>query len=328
MKKILNYLFEYKTLSQQEARQLMLQIGEGRYNDTELAALVTVYLMRTISIQELEGFRDALLEMSAAMQLNSDDLLDIVGTGGDGKNTFNISTLSAFVVAGAGQQVAKHGNYGASSVSGSSNVLEHLGYRFKTSTDELNKDLDKANFCFVHAPLFHPALKVVAAVRKQLGVRTFFNLLGPLVNPAKPQHQLLGVNSLETARLYNYLLQPQTNNFSIVHALDGYDEISLTGDIRVISKAGEQVFSAEQLGKRTVLAADLFAGNSVEEAGRIFVNLLQGKESWAKQAVVLGNAALALFITGKYPDYEASYQAAVVSLESGRAFECFKKLVA
>lgn len=328
MKKILNHLFEYKSLTRQQASELMLQIAEGRFNDTEIASLVTVYLMRSISIEELQGFRDALLQVAVPVELNQSDLIDIVGTGGDGKNTFNISTLSCFVVAGAGHAVAKHGNYGATSISGSSNVLEYLGYNFKTNTDDLNADLERSNFCFMHAPLFHPALKVVGAVRRQLGVRTFFNLLGPLVNPAKPRHQLVGVSDLEIARLYNYLLQQGESNFSILHALDGYDEISLTGDTRVITKKGEQVLSAEYLGKRTVLPTDLYAGNSVEEAAKIFVKVLEGKDTWARHAVVLANAAMALHITGKYDNYDTCYQMAVESLESGRAFNCFKKLIA
>ncbi len=327
MKKILNQLFEYKTLSREEAKALMLQIAEGRYNDTEIASLVTVYLMRSINIEELQGFTDALLEASVLVDLSATDTLDIVGTGGDGKNTFNISTLSCFVVAGTGAKVAKHGNYGATSVSGSSNVLEHLGYKFKSDSGGLNSDLEKSNFCFMHAPIFHPALKVVANVRKQLGVRTFFNLLGPLVNPAKPRHQLIGVSSMEIARLYNYLLQQGTSNFSVIHAVDGYDEISLTADTRVITNKGEQVLSAEYLGKRTVMPADLHGGNSVDDAAKIFLQVLEGRGSWAQHAVVLANAAMALYITGNFKDYNSCYQMAVESLESGRAFNCFKKLI-
>jgi anthranilate phosphoribosyltransferase len=327
MKKILNLLFEYKTLPRQEAKDLMLHIADGRFNDTEIASLITVYLMRSITIDELQGFRDALLEVAKPVHIMQGDLIDIVGTGGDGKNTFNISTLSSFVVAGAGQKIAKHGNYGASSVSGSSNVLEYLGYRFKGNSDELNADLERSNFCFMHAPLFHPALKVVGSVRKQMGVRTFFNLMGPLVNPAMPAYQLVGVSNLEIARLYNYLLQKGESSFSVIHSLDGYDEISLTGDTRVITNKGESVFSAEYLGKRTVMAADLYAGNSVEDAAKIFLQVLQGKGTWAQHAVVIANAAMGLFITGKYPDYETCYQLSVESLESGRAFECFTKLI-
>ena len=327
MKKILNHLFEYKTLGRQQAKEVLLQLSEGRYSEAEIAALLTVYLMRTITIDELQGFRDALMELALRVQLNG-EVTDIVGTGGDGKNTFNISTLSCFIVAGTGNKVAKHGNYGASSISGSSNVMEQLGYRFKTSEADLNRELDAANICFLHAPLFHPALKAVAGIRKSLGVRTFFNMLGPMVHPGSPKYQLIGVFNLEMARIYNYLLQQGNTAFSILHSLDGYDEISLTGDTKVISNNGEQVLSAEQLGKRTVLPAELHGGNSAEEAAAIFLKILKGEGSWSQNAVVIANAAMALHCMNKYNDYESCYQLAVESLESGKAYQCFKKLIA
>ncbi|RZM20865.1 MAG: anthranilate phosphoribosyltransferase, partial [Pedobacter sp.] len=256
MKKILNDLFEYKSLTRSQAREVLVNISNNVYNEAEIAAFITVYLMRSISIDELQGFKDALLELALPLSLESDELLDIVGTGGDGKNTFNISTLSCFIVAGAGVKVAKHGNYAASSVSGSSNVMQQLGYTFSTDSSTLNKQIESANICFLHAPLFHPALKAVAGIRKQLGTRTFFNMLGPMVNPASPAYQMVGVYSLEMARLYNYLLQQGDTAFTILHSLDGYDEISLTGDTKIITAKGEKVMSAEQLGKRMVTAAD------------------------------------------------------------------------
>ncbi|MEJ7589054.1 MAG: anthranilate phosphoribosyltransferase [Ferruginibacter sp.] len=264
--------------------------------------------------------------MCIRVDLKGQEVMDIVGTGGDGKNTFNISTLSCFIVAGTGTRVAKHGNYGASSISGSSNVMEQLGYRFTNDTEVLNKELDTANICFLHAPLFHPALKVVAPVRKNLGIRTFFNMLGPLVNPAFPKHQLVGVYNLEMARIYNYLLQQTANNFTIIHSLDGYDEISLTGDTKVITNKGERIMSPETLGKRTVTAADIHGGNSVAEAAEIFLNILKGNGSWAQNAVVLANSAMALQCTGKYNTYDECYQQAVESLESGKALGALKKL--
>jgi anthranilate phosphoribosyltransferase len=328
MKKILQFLFEHKTLGAAQAKEVLLNISKGMYNESEIAAFITVYLMRSITIDELQGFRDALLELCVPVDLNGHELTDIVGTGGDGKNTFNISTLSCFIVAGTGNKVAKHGNYGASSISGSSNVMEQLGYRFKNNNDELKKEIDEANICFLHAPLFHPALKVVGPIRKNLGVRTFFNMLGPMVNPAFPKHQLVGVYSQEMARIYNYLLQQTNKNFTIIYSLDGYDEISLTGDTKVITNAGEKIMTAETLGKRTVSAADIYGGSTVEEAAKIFISILKGSGSWAQNAVVMANSAMALYCTGKYKNYDECYQLAVESLESGRAYDCFKKITA
>lgn len=327
MKKILQILFEHKTLPREQAKEVLLNIGKGVYNEHEITAFMTVYLMRSITIEELQGFRDALLELCVPVNLNGYQVMDIVGTGGDGKNTFNISTLACFIVAGAGQQVAKHGNYGASSISGASNVMEQLGYKFKNDKDRLKKEVEEAGICFLHAPLFHPALKTVAPIRKNLGVRTFFNMLGPMVNPASPAYQLVGVYNLEMARIYNYLLQQAGNSFTIIHGLDGYDEISLTNDTKVITNEGEKVMTPEQLGKRAVTANDIYSGNSVEEAAKIFVKILKGEGSWAQNAVVLANAAMALHCTGKYSNYEQAYAASVESLESGKANNALQKLV-
>ena len=326
MKKILNYLFEHKSLSREQAKEVLHNISNNIYSDAEIAAFITVYLMRSITIEELQGFRDALMELCVPVDLNGQDVIDIVGTGGDGKNTFNISTLSCFIVAGTGTKVAKHGNYGASSISGSSNVMEQLGYTFKNDNDSLNKELDEANICFLHAPLFHPALKVVGPIRKNLGVRTFFNMLGPMVNPASPKYQLVGVFNLEMARIYNYLLQQGSSAFTIIHGLDGYDEISLTGDTKVITNEGEKIFSAEELGKRTVSPMDIHGGNSVEAAAKIFTTILKGEGSWAQNAVVLANSAMALQCTGRYKNYDECYQMAIESLESGKAYQSLQKL--
>ncbi len=327
MKKILNYLFEHKTLSRQHAREVLLNISNNVYNESEIASFITVYLMRSITIDELQGFRDALLELCIPVDLGEFETMDIVGTGGDGKNTFNISTLSCFIVAGAGQKIAKHGNYGASSISGSSNVMESLGYQFKSENGQLKKELEEAGICFLHAPLFHPALKVVGGIRKNLGVRTFFNMLGPMVNPASPTYQLIGVYNLEMARIYNYLLQQTGKKFTIIHSLDGYDEISLTGDTKVITNEGERIMTAEQLGKRTVTAMDIYGGNSVEEAAKIFIRILKGEGSWSQNAVVMANAAMALYSSGKFENYDTAYQLGVDSLESGKAYGCFQRLI-
>lgn len=327
MKKILQYLFEHKTLNREQARETLVQIGRGVYNEHEVTAFMTVYLMRSITIQELEGFREALLELALPVDFSPRETLDIVGTGGDGKNTFNISTLACFIVAGTGQPVTKHGNYGASSISGASNVMEQLGYRFTADPARLQRELDTASICFLHAPLFHPALKAVGPIRKNLAMRTFFNMLGPLANPARPAYQLVGVYNLEMARIYTYLLQGTGRPFTIIHSLDGYDEISLTNDTKVITQDGERICSPEQLGKRMVLPADLSGGSSPEEAARIFRRILDGEGSWAQNAVVLANAAMALQCTGRYSDYTEAYQAAVESLESGQARASLEKLI-
>ncbi len=326
MKKILQLLFEYKTLSREQAKEVLVQVGRGVYNEHEITSFMTVYLMRSITIDELQGFRDALLELCVPLRFES-PVLDIVGTGGDGKNTFNISTLACFIVAGAGQQIAKHGNYGATAISGASNVMEQLGYRFKNDPAALKNEVATAGICFLHAPLFHPALKFVGPIRKNLGVRTFFNMLGPMVNPAQPEYQLVGVYNLEMARIYNYLLQQTGKAFTIIHGLDGYDEISLTNDTKVITNKGEFLLTPEQAGKRMVLASDLQGGNTVEEAAKIFTRILRGEGSFAQNAVVLANAAMALHCTGNYTNYEAAYAAAVDSLDSGKAYQTLQKLI-
>ena len=328
MKKILQYLFEHKTLSRDQAKEVLVNIGKGIYNEHEITAFMTVYLMRSITIEELQGFRDALLELCVPVDLNGHSTIDIVGTGGDGKNTFNISTLSCFIVAGTGQKVAKHGNYGASSISGASNVMEQLGYKFKNESSKLKVEIEEAGICFLHAPLFHPALKTVGPIRKNLAMRTFFNMLGPLVNPANPEFQLIGVFSLEMARIYNYLLQQTGKAFTIIHSLDGYDEISLTNDTKVITNEGERIFTPEQLGKRMVEANDILGGSSVEESAKIFLRILKGDGTWAQNAVVLANAAMALNCTGKYKSYEDAFNAAITSLESGKANQALQKLIA
>lgn len=327
MKKILQYLFEHKTLSSEKAMEVLVNIGTGQYNEHEVTAFMTVFLMRSITLDELVGFRNALVELSVKPRLDAYETMDIVGTGGDGKNTFNISTLSCFIVAGAGQKVAKHGNYGASSVSGASNVMEQLGYRFSTDSDKLNRELDETNLCFLHAPLFHPALKMVGPIRKNLAMRTFFNMLGPIANPANPACQLVGVFNLEMARIYNYYLQLNEGPFTIVHSLDGYDEISLTGDTKVITREGEFIKTPEELGRRMVMPADLFGGNTPQEASGLFIKILKGEGTWAQHAVVIANAAMALYSTGRFKNYEESYLTAVESFESGKAFEVHQKLM-
>ncbi|MCE2654936.1 MAG: anthranilate phosphoribosyltransferase [Sediminibacterium sp.] len=327
MKKILQYLFEHKSLTREQAMEVLVDISNGKYNEHEITSFITVYLMRSITIDELMGFRDALLSLAVKVNLGMDNAIDIVGTGGDGKDTFNISTLACFIVAGAGQPVVKHGNYGASSISGSSNVMEQLGYKFKNEEASLAKEVKEAGICFLHAPLFHPALKTVGPLRRNMGVRTFFNMLGPIVNPAQPKFQLIGVYNLEMARIYNYVLQLLDKEFTIIHSLDGYDEISLTTDTKILSNTGESIRTPYQLGKKRVFAAELEGGNTVAEAAAIFKNIIEGNGTWSQNAVVLANAAMALHVTGKYENYDLAFQAAVNSLETGAANNCLQKLI-
>ncbi len=327
MKKLLQYLFEHKTLSREQAKEVLVQISQGVYNEHEITSFVTVYLMRSITIDELMGFRDALLSLAVKVNIGVENTIDIVGTGGDGKDTFNISTLACFIVAGAGQPVVKHGNYGASSVSGASNVMEQLGYQFKNEEAALSKEVKEAGICFLHAPLFHPALKTVGPIRRNIGVRTFFNMLGPIVNPAQPRYQLIGVYNLEMARIYNYVLQNLGKDFTLIHSLDGYDEIALTTDTKVITNKGEYIMTPYQLGKKKVFSEELHGGKTVEEAASIFKNIIQGKGTWSQNAVVLSNAAMALFVTGQYENYDLAFQAAVKSLESGAANNSLQKLI-
>lgn len=327
MKEILQYLFNHHTLSKSQAKAIMIEIAQNKFNATEVTAFVTVFLMRNITLLELEGFREALLQMAVPVDIKAEDAIDIVGTGGDGKNTINISTLASFVVAGAGQKVTKHGNYGASTITGSSNVLEALGYEFKNSPEQLQEELDKANICFLHAPYFHPALQSVGALRKSLGLRTFFNLLGPLVNPVKPQFSVIGVYNLEIARIYQYLLQKDNRQFTLVHGMDGYDEISLTGDSKIISKKGEAVYTTEELGFTAVTSESIQAAATPEETAKIFRNILEGKGTDEQNSVVLANAAVALFYTGKFGSYEECLSMAKDSLYSGKALQCLKLLL-
>ncbi|KQT18413.1 anthranilate phosphoribosyltransferase [Chryseobacterium sp. Leaf404] len=327
MKEILQYLFNHHTLSKSEAKAIMIEIAQNKFNATEVTAFISIFLMRNITLDELKGFREALLQMALPVNLSTRDTIDIVGTGGDGKNTINISTLASFVVAGTGQKVAKHGNYGASTITGSSNVMEALGYQFKKTSEELNEDLDKANICFLHAPYFHPALKSVVELRKSLGLRTFFNLLGPLVNPAKPQFSVIGVYNLEIARIYQYLLQKEEIDFVLVHGMDGYDEISLTQDSKIITKSGENIYSPEDLGFKTVEAENIKAGNTPEETAHIFRNILEGKGTESQNAVVLSNAAVALYHTNKFENYENCLNLVRESLFGGKALHSLNQLI-
>lgn len=328
MKKILAHLFEYKTFTRNEAYDILTNIASGKYNNSQIAAFMTAYGMRSIRVEELEGFRDAMYDLCRQLDFPGYQLIDLCGTGGDGKNTFNISTLASFVVAGAGYPVAKHGNYGVSSGCGSSNVMEYLGYRFTDDKEALNRQLEQANICFLHAPLFHPAMKTVAPIRRELGVKTFFNMIGPLVNPTNPTYQSVGVFSLELARLYGYLYQQTKKQYTILHALDGYDEISLTGDFKTISNNGEQIHRVDDLGFTPIAAERIHGGETVEEAAGIFTTVLNGDGSAEQNNVVLANAAIAIQTIHPEKSFGDCYYEAEASLLGKKALKSFKTLTA
>lgn len=327
MKAILNHLFEHKTFSREQSKEILTSIAQGKYNVSQMASFMTAYCMRTITVDELEGFRDAMLELCLPVNLEADNLIDLCGTGGDGKDTFNISTLASFVVAGAGYKVAKHGNYGVSSGCGSSNVMEYLGYQFTSDSDKLNRGLDKANICFLHAPLFHPAMKTVAPVRRELAVKTFFNMLGPMVNPARPKNQMVGVYNLELARLYAYLYQKSTINYTIVNALDGYDEVSLTGDFKTFSADGERINNIAALGFDRVNADEITGGHTVADSAAIFMQVLEGKGTTAQNNVVLCNAALGIRTINTSQTFADSFYEAEQALLNGNALNSFRNLL-
>ena len=326
MKRLLNRLINHETISKEEARNVLVNISKGAYNQSQIASFLTVYMMRTITVDELEGFRDALLELCIPLDVQDYNTIDLCGTGGDGKNTFNISTLSSFVTAGAGIHVTKHGNYGVSSISGSSNVLEHLGIKFSNESDFLKRCLDEAGICILHAPLFHPAMKNVAPIRRELGVKTFFNMLGPMVNPSFPKNQLVGVFSLELARLYGYLYQKSNKNFTVLHALDGYDEISLTGTTKMISNSSESMLLPNDFGVELVVQEDIFGGETVKESAEIFLKVISGDGSEAQNNVVAANAGMAIATVKRLKPKEG-FELAKESLLSGKAKQKLEKLI-
>jgi len=326
MKSILSELIEHRSLTKETAREVLVDLATGKFNPSQTTAFMTVYMMRGITVDELQGFRDAMLELCIRAEFDQ-PVMDVCGTGGDGKNTFNLSTLSSFVVAAAGQPVAKHGNYGVSSACGSSNVLEHFGYKFTNNIDELKRSLDRANICFMHAPLFHPAMKNVAPIRKELGVKTFFNMLGPMVNPSFPKRQLVGVFNLELARQYGYLYQNTDKDFLILHSLDGYDEVSLTGPVKYFNNEGEKVVEPEDMNLPRLNAKEIRGGESVEESARIFINVLEGQGTKAQNDAVVANAAMALFAVNRKAGILVAVDTAREMLQSGKALQSFKALL-
>ena len=327
MREILNHLFEHKTLNRVEAERVLTSIAKGIYSESEIAAFLTVYLMRSITVDELTGFRDALLNLCIRIDLSEFEPMDVCGTGGDGKDTFNISTLSAFILAGAGIKVAKHGNYGVSSICGSSNILEHFGYKFSTDNDKLKNEIDRSGVCFLHAPLFNPAMKNVVPVRRALKIKTFFNMLRPMVNPSFPAKQLIGVYSLELARLYNYLYQQSATKYMIVFSLDGYDEVSLTSGFKYILNGVEQIVSPEMMNYNRVLQSELSGGKSIQEAADLFIKVLQGEGTTAQNNVVTVNAQMALKCYYPSKSFEECREIASESLFKRKAYKSFIKLI-
>ena len=327
MKHILSRLINHETISSEEAKQILINISKGNYNQSQIASFLTVFMMRSITLDELKGFRNALLELCVPVDLSAYNPIDLCGTGGDGKDTFNISTLSSFVTAAAGIPVAKHGNYGVSSACGSSNVLEFLGVTFTNDVKFLERAIDTAGICVLHAPLFHPAMKKIAHIRQGLGVKTFFNMLGPMVNPSAPKNQMVGVFNLELLRLYAYLYQDSDINYSIVHDLGGYDEISLTNTVKIVSNKSEVLFSAKDLGLKNNTQEAIFGGNTIAEASKIFKKIIEGQGSKAQNNVVCANAGLAIATAKKLTHIEG-YELAKEALFSGKANQCLTKLIA
>lgn len=325
MKAILNRLTHHETLEKEEAATILTRIAEGAYNPSQIASFLTVFMMRSITLEELEGFREALLKLCIAIDLSEFSPIDLCGTGGDGKDTFNISTLASFVTAGAGVKVAKHGNYGVSSGCGSSNVLEHLGIKFSNDADFLKRCIDQAGICNLHAPLFHPAMKNVAPIRRELGVKTFFNMLGPLVNPAFPKHQLTGVFNLELARLYGYLFQKTDQNFTILYALDGYDEISLTGPTKALRNSGESLLHPEDFGVSRLQPEAIAGGDTIPSSAAIFQKVIAAQGTDAQHDVVCANAAMAI-ATALSISPQEGFEKAKESLLSGKALHALTTL--
>jgi anthranilate phosphoribosyltransferase len=327
MREILNHLLDNKTLNRSEAERVLTNIATGNYSEPEMAAFITVYLMRSITVEELSGFRDALLNLCTRIDLTDFDTMDVCGTGGDGKDTFNISTLTSFILAGAGVKVAKHGNIGVSSICGSSNIMEYYGYKFSNDQDKLRKEVDSAGICFLHAPLFNPAMKNVAPVRRALKVKTFFNMLGPMVNPSFPRKQMIGVYSLELARLINYLYQNSPAQYMIIFSLDGYDEISLTSDFKYIHNGVESISSPEAMNYKRITQPDLAGGKTIQESAELFMRILKGEGTKAQADVVIVNSQMALKCYFPDKTYNECREMAGDSLKSGKALNSFRKLI-
>ena len=328
MKKYLEKLLSGETLSREDTRDILLGITREQYNDCQIAALLMGIQTRGATVDELLGFRDGLLETGRRVTLESDGTLDIVGTGGDGKNTFNISTCAAFVIAGAGYKVTKHGNGGSTSVSGASDVLKAHGVNFTDDTSVLQRSLDEAGICYLHAPLFAYGMKFVGPVRRSIGIPTCFNLLGPLVNPCRPKYSLHGTATQEQQRLYVHAHQKIGDDYGVITSYDGYDEISLTSGFKLVTKYFEKVYTPKDLGLDYVKPEEIYGGADAASSHAIFDAVLEGTATAAQKNVVLANAACGISILAPNLSVEDSLGIARESLESGKALDAFRKFVA
>ncbi len=329
MKEILAKILNHEELSREETKNVLIGITKSEYPTEQITALITGLQMRGITVDELLGFRDGILETGVPVPLDCDRYIDVVGTGGDRKNTFNISTTSCFVIAGAGYKVAKHGNYAATSTSGASNVIANHGVKFTDDLDQLNRCMDECGIVYLHAQLFARAMKFVGPIRKALPFPTFFNLLGPIVNPSQPQCQLLGVANLDQMRLYNNVYQKIGIDYGIVNTIDGYDEISLTGDFKVTTNQYEKIFSPDDLGFAKAKPEELVAGATELEAKDIFDAVLENRCLPAQKNIVLANAAFGIQVLERgQKTIEECIEIARESIESGSALKTFQKFVA
>lgn len=326
MKKNIEKLSMGYALTKSEAAELITSLINNELNEAQISSVLAFYRLRPVQLQELKGIKSALENYSYKIELDK-ETIDVCGTGGDSKNTFNISTLSAIVLAATGVPVAKHGNFGSTSISGSSDILKYFGYNFTNDRDELNRQLNQFNICFLHAPLFHPSLKGVAQLRKDVGYRTFFNLLGPLLNPVNICAKFVGVFNLETARLYHYYFQEENLRYSIVNSLDGYDEISLTGNFRVYTNNSERVISPTEINFNLLKPFELIAGKSIEESAGIFLNVLQGNSTESQKNVTIANSAAAYCCYHPGSTFEHAVFHCKEALESGKAYNLFKKIM-
>ena len=328
MKDILNRMLNHEELTREETKNILIGITKSEFPNEQITALLTALQMRGITVDELLGFRDGILETGVPVPLDCDRYIDVVGTGGDRKNTFNISTTSCFVIAGAGYKVAKHGNYAATSTSGASNVIANHGVKFTDDIDKLNRCINECGIVYLHAQLFAKAMKFVGPIRKALQFPTCFNLLGPIVNPSKPQCQLLGVANLDQMRLYNNVYQKIGIDYGIVNSIDGYDEISLTGDFKVTTNNYERIFKPSDLGFGITKPEELRAGADEKEAKEIFDNVLANTALPAQKNVVLANAAFGIQVLEKgKKDIEECVEIARESIVSGKALATFKKFI-
>ena len=327
MKNLLKDLYNHKIMSKEESKAALISLTDGSANSSQISSFLTVFLLRDITSEELDGFREAMIELSIDVDIDGDELIDLCGTGGDGKDTFNISTISSFVVAGSGIKVAKHGNYGVSSSCGSSNIISHLGHEFSNDISSLKYSLDKSNICFLHAPLFHPSLKNISPVRIELGVKTFFNMLGPMVNPIQPKSQLVGVFNSNIFRLYSHIYSKTNKSYCIVHSIDGYDEVSLTGSFKLFSNNQDLMLEPKDLGFNVIDSIKLSGGKNIKESSKIFLDILKNKGTSEQVDAVLANSGLAIYCAKKLNSIKDGIEIARESLESGKAYNCLKLFI-